>query len=125
MLKEIEKHFRNVFNQVNRVPEATLFKPMLNIHQLPKHIVTSVQFVYDRVKDILFFHRSWVESEIEPPVTEYIGSIEGQINSSNNPEAFSKAATLAKEKEMINQAYCEMRSNLTPSDIQKLDALVV
>ena len=84
-----------------------------------------MQSVYERIKDILSFHRFWIESEIEPPVTEYIGSIEGQINSSNNPEAFSKAATLAKEKEMINQAYCEMRSNLTPSDIQKLDALAV
>ena len=67
-----------------------------------------MNFVYERVKDILFFHRSWVESEIEPPVTDYIDSILGQINSSDNPEVFSKTATLGKEKELINKAYYEI-----------------
>jgi len=125
MFKKIGKAIEKGFKDVVRAPERILFKPIRKLFELPKHIVSSVQFVYDRVKDILFFHRSWVEGEIEPPVTEYIGSIQAQIDSSGNPDAFSKAATLAKEKEMINQAYFQMRSNLTASDIQKLDALAV
>lgn len=124
----MKKFFKNVekaVKQVVRAPERILIKPICKLFKLPNHIVTSVQFVYNRVKDILFSQRAWVETEIEPPVTDYIDSIQPQINASNNPEVFSKTATLAKEKELINGAYMQMRSNLTQDDIQRLDALAV
>lgn len=125
MFKKIGKQLEKVVKNIVKAPEKIILKPIKKLFELPKNIVTSVQFVFNSVKEILFGHRSWVESEIEPPVTDYIGSIEGTINSSQNPEVFGRAATLKKEKEMIYQAYHEMRTNLTANDIQKLDALSV